>query len=273
MSVDVEDYFQVSALEPHFERERWDAVPCRVEANLDRVLGLFDDAGIKATFFTLGWIAARYPNAIRRIVDGGHELASHGYQHIRATTQTRAEFREDVRRTKALLEDTAGVPVLGYRAASWSIGTENLWALDELQAAGHHYSSSIFPIRHDLYGMPGASRFPFRHEETGILEIPATTVTFAGRTLPCAGGGWFRLMPYPAFRWALRRVNSADGASALFYFHPWELDPGQPRPAGLKLKTRVRHYLNLHRMAERLGQLLRDFAWDRMDRVFLGGSE
>jgi polysaccharide deacetylase family protein (PEP-CTERM system associated) len=273
MSVDVEDYFQVSALEPHFGRQGWDSVPCRIEANLDRALGLFDDVDVKATFFTLGWIAERYPSAIRRIIDAGHELASHGYEHIRATNQSRADFREDVRRTKSLLEDIGGAPVLGYRAASWSIGAENIWALDELEAAGHRYSSSIFPIRHDLYGMPGAMRFPFRHKTSGILEIPATTVTVAGHVFPCAGGGWFRLIPYPMFRWAVRRVNTKDRSAALFYFHPWELDPGQPRPAGLRPKTRIRHYLNLDRMAHRLRRLLRDFRWDRMDRVFLGDNQ
>jgi polysaccharide deacetylase family protein (PEP-CTERM system associated) len=270
LSVDVEDYFQVSALEPKFPRSRWDAIPCRIEKNVERVLSLFDTAGVKATFFTLGWVAQRFPGLVRAIVAGGHELASHGLEHVRATTQGRHEFREDIRRAKGLLEDVGGVSVFGYRAASWSIGAGNLWAWDELESAGHRYSSSVFPIEHDLYGMPDARRFPFRPPAHGILEIPATTLRFGGRNWPCAGGGWFRLLPYAVSRWALRRINHHEGQPALFYFHPWELDPGQPRPPGLGMKTRVRHYLNLNRMEHRLARLLGDFAWDRMDRVFLG---
>lgn len=274
MTVDVEDYFQVSAFESHISRERWEHLPRRVEHNTHRILDLFAAHQVRATFFTLGWVAERHPALIGRIVADGHELASHGYSHVRATRQTPAEFRNDVVRTKALLEDLGSVAVRGYRAASYSIGAGNLWALAELEQAGYHYSSSIYPIRHDLYGMPEAPRFAFRPDNApALLEVPVTTVTLLGRTLPCGGGGYFRLWPYALSRWALRRVNHRDGQSGVFYFHPWEIDPGQPRQPGLGLKTRVRHYLNLHRMERRLGSLLRDFRWDRMDRVFLAKAE
>lgn len=269
MSVDVEDYFQVSAFEGTVARSDWERTPLRVERNTERILELFDAAGVKATFFTLGWVAQRCPDLVRRVVSGGHELASHGWQHVRATTQTPAEFREDVRRSKRLLEDTGGVAVTGYRAASYSIGSGNLWAHDELADAGYRYSSSIVPIRHDLYGMPGAPRHAFDVAGGRLREIPVSTVRIAGRNLNCGGGGWFRLFPYAFSRWALRRINDGEGRSALFYFHPWEIDPAQPRPPGAPLKTRVRHYLNLERMQPRLERLLGEFRWDRMDRVFL----
>ncbi|MFP4279428.1 MAG: XrtA system polysaccharide deacetylase [Halochromatium sp.] len=273
MTVDVEDYFQVSAFEPHIAREQWERLPCRVERNIERILALFEAHQVQATFFVLGWMAERYPQMVRGLSEAGHEVASHGYEHVRVVNQTPDAFRADIRRTKALLEDTTGEPVRGYRAASYSIGRDNLWALDELLAAGHEYSSSIYPIRHDLYGMPEAPRFAFRHGgEAGILEIPVTTVMLGQRKFPCGGGGYFRLFPYALSRWALRRVNRRDGASAVFYFHPWEIDPEQPRQAGIGLKTRVRHYLNLSRTEARLSQLLQDFAWDRMDAIFLQGA-
>lgn len=274
MTVDVEDYFQVSAFEGHIDRAQWDTLSCRVEVNTDRILALFDAAGVKATFFTLGWVAERYPALIRRIVEGGHELASHGYAHVRVTQQQPAEFRADVEKTKYLLEDIGGVEVRGYRAASYSIGAGNLWALDELGEAGYRYSSSIYPVRHDLYGMPEAPRFAFRPRgEASILEVPITTLRVGGKNLPCGGGGFFRLYPYAVSRWALRRINDGEGQSGMFYFHPWEIDPAQPRQTGLDLKTRTRHYLNLGRMESRLQALLGDFAWDRMDRVFLASKE
>ncbi|HOW75489.1 MAG TPA: DUF3473 domain-containing protein [Candidatus Competibacteraceae bacterium] len=273
MTVDVEDYFQVSAFEPYIAREQWEQWPRRVEHNTNRILDLFAECGVKATFFTLGWVAERHPALVRRIVAEGHELASHGYAHIRVTQQTPVEFRADVARTKALLEDLGGVAILGYRAASYSIGAGNLWALAELEQAGYRYSSSIYPIRHDLYGMPEAPRFAFHPENApALLEVPVTTVTAFGKTLPCGGGGWFRLWPYALSCWALRRVNQRDGQSGLFYFHPWEIDPEQPRQPGVNLKTWVRHYLNLHRMEGRLRSLLRDFRWNRMDRVFLSAK-
>jgi len=269
MTVDVEDYFQVSAFEPHIDRADWERQPCRVEGNTQRVLDLFAEHGVKATFFTLGWVAERFPGLVRRMVDEGHELASHGWSHVRVTEQTPAEFRADVARTKALLEDISGTEVKGYRAASYSIGEASLWALEVLGEVGYRYSSSIFPIRHDLYGMPGAPRFAFRPNGGTLLEIPVTTVAIGARNFPCAGGGWFRLLPYAVSRWALRRVNGVDGNPAIFYFHPWEIDPDQPRQRGVGWKTRFRHYLNLERMEARLRRLLRDFRWDRVDRVYL----
>lgn len=270
MTVDVEDYFQVSAFEKHIRREDWNDTPCRVEANVDRILGIYADADIKATFFTLGWMAERYPQMVRNIVGQGHELASHGFSHVRVINQTPEEFREDVVRTKALLEDIGGCAVRGYRAASYSIGRDNLWALSVLQETGHEYSSSIYPIQHDLYGMPEAPRFAFRAGENGILEIPVTTVELGERKFPCGGGGYFRLFPYALSRWAMRRVNRQDQQSCVFYYHPWEIDPDQPRVPDINFKTRVRHYLNLRRMERRLKNLLRDFRWGRMDDIFLG---
>lgn len=268
MTVDVEDYFQVSAFESHIRREDWDSLECRVEANMERILALFEAHGVHATFFMLGWLAERYPQMVKRIVSGGHELASHGYQHVRVTRQQPEEFRADVVRTKGLLEDLAGTAVKGYRAASYSIGAKNLWALDVLQEAGHEYSSSIYPIRHDLYGMPEAPRFAFHHGDRGLLEIPVTTVAIFDHKLPCGGGGYFRLFPYALSRWAMRRVNQKDGESCVFYFHPWEIDPQQPRQQ-VGAKTRFRHYLNLGRMQQRLTRLLTDFRWGRMDDIFL----
>lgn len=269
MSIDVEDYFQVLALEPQIGRSRWADWELRVQASTERALALFEEADVKATFFTLGWVAQQCPSLIKAIVDGGHELASHGFEHKQASVQTRDEFRNDVVRTKSFLEDMSGVEVKGYRAPSYSIGRDNLWAFDVLADAGYRYSSSVYPIAHDIYGMPEAPRFAFRLADTGLLEIPVTTVQFGGRNFPCGGGGYFRLLPYPVYRQGLSRVNRVDQQPALFYFHPWELDPGQPRVPGISAKSRFRHYLNLKRMAPRLERLLGDFRWDRMDRVFL----
>ena len=269
MTVDVEDYFQVTAFEQHVSRAHWDRMPHRVEGCVDRILGLFSQHNVKGTFFTLGWIAARYPAMVRRIVSEGHELASHGWEHVRVTEQSRSEFRADVTRAKSVLEDTGGCPVLGYRAASYSIGTRNLWALKVLDEAGYRYSSSIYPIRHDIYGMPGGPRFQFNpRSDSSFLEIPITTLDVGGQKLPCGGGGYFRLFPYSFSRWAMRRVNRLDRQSCVFYFHPWEIDPQQPRQPGLAAKARLRHYLNLHRMEDRLVSLLGDFRWGRMDEVF-----
>lgn len=267
MTVDVEDYFQVSAFERYIDRDAWDKRECRVERNVDRILGLFDHHDVKSTFFTLGWVAERYPQMVQRIVAQGHELASHGMAHVRVTQQDPSSFRDDVVRTKALLEDVSGQEVIGYRAASYSIGAANLWALDVLKETGHRYSSSIYPIKHDLYGMPDAPRFAFRPFDDEFFEFPVTTVRIGSKNLPCGGGGWFRLVPYRGMRWAMRRVNDTDRQSAIFYFHPWEIDPGQPRQRGLDAKTRFRHYLNLERMEGRLRQLLGDFPWGRMDQV------
>ena len=270
MTCDVEDYFQVSAFAPYIERASWPTRECRVEANIERILAVFEKNGVKATFFTLGWIAERYPQMVKRIVAAGHELASHGYGPLRASDQNRAEFDNDIRSSKALLEDLGGQAVIGYRAPSFSIGAANLWALDALHEAGYRYSSSIYPISHDHYGMPDAPRFAFYPQgPDGLLEVPITTATVMGRKLPAGGGGYFRLLPYALSRWMMERVNRNDDEPALFYFHPWELDPGQPRPAGLDAKSRFRHYVNIDRMERRLEALTRDFAWDRMDRICL----
>ena len=272
LSVDVEDYFQVSAFERHIRRDDWARLPARVERNTERVLALLERHATHATFFTLGWVAERYPELIRRIVAGGHELASHGMFHVRVTRQSRDAFRADAGRSRKLLEDLSGTTVRGYRAASFSIGRDNLWAHEILAELGYEYSSSIFPVRHDLYGMREAPRFAFRPRANGILEVPLTTTVVGGHHLPCGGGGYFRLFPYAYFRWALGRVNRGDGQPAVFYFHPWELDPDQPRQQGIDLKTRFRHYNNLKRMEARLDRLLDDFRWERLDTVFLAGT-
>ena len=273
MTVDVEDYFQVSAFEPHVDKADWDTIPTRVEANVDRILQLFDSRSVKATFFTLGWVAERYPAMVRRIVDDGHELASHGWEHIRVTKQNPEEFRADIVRTKVALEDIGGQAIKGYRAASYSIGASNLWALDELAEAGYLYSSSIVPIKHDLYGIPDAPRFSFLAAQERLLEVPITTIQIAGRNINCGGGGWFRLFPYAFSRWALQQVNEREQQPGIFYFHPWEIDPDQPRPDGVGLKTRFRHYLNLDRTYRRLERLLDEFHWGRMDHIFLASGD
>lgn len=269
MSVDVEDYFQVQAFARHIPRADWDRLPSRVERNTDRVLEIFGRHGVRATFFTLGWIAERNKGLVRRIVDSGHELASHGLEHTPIFSQTKDQFRLDVRTTKRLLEDIGGTAVIGYRAASFSLSAKTPWAFDVLAEEGYRYSSSIYPIRHDHYGMPDAPRVPFRPLGGSFLEIPLSTVSLFGRNLPASGGGYFRLLPYAMSRWALRRLNVHDGQPGIFYFHPWEIDFEQPRQHQAPLKSRLRHYLNLKRMEARLSQLLRDFAWDRMDRLFL----
>ena len=271
LTIDVEDYFQVSAFAPYIPREQWSARACRVELNVDRILQMLDMHETKATFFTLGWIAERYPHLVRRIVDGGHELASHGYGHQRASDLTEAAFSEDIESAKKLLEDLSGHGVKGYRAPSFSIGESNLWAFDCLERAGYCYSSSIYPIRHDHYGMPDAPRFAHQ-VRAGLLEVPVTTARFFARNWPASGGGYFRLMPYAVSRWLLQSVNRQDCQSAVFYFHPWEIDAGQPRIEGINAKTRFRHYVNLHRTEGRLQRLLADFNWGRMDEIFLSNS-
>ncbi|MBK7250080.1 MAG: DUF3473 domain-containing protein [Gammaproteobacteria bacterium] len=267
LSVDVEDYFHVLAFADIVDPASWAGRECRIPRNVERLLEIFRAAGVRSTFFTLGWVAERYPEVIRSIVRAGHELASHGYEHRLAFAQSRAEFREDVGRTKKLLEDVSGAEVIGFRAASFSIDERNLWAFDVLQECGYLYSSSVNPIHHDNYGMLDAPRFAFRIGAGGFLELPMTTVRIGSTNLPAAGGGFFRLAPYAAFRWAVRRVN-AEQQPAIFYLHPWEIDPAQPRMQGARLRSRFRHYLNLSRMEARLVQLLHDFSWDSMERVF-----
>ncbi|MFQ5348533.1 MAG: XrtA system polysaccharide deacetylase [Rhodothalassiaceae bacterium] len=270
MTVDVEDYFQVSAMEPVIRREQWDAMPCRVERNVERVLDLFARRGVRATFFTLGWIAERYPAMVRRIADAGHEIASHGMAHHRVTTQDPDSFRDDVRRSRRVLEDTAGLPVRGYRAASFSLTRDTGWAHQILAEEGYAYSSSVYPIRHDHYGIPDAPRAPYRPlADADFLEVPISTFELFGRRLPCGGGGYFRLFPYLWTAHGIRRGSHARGRPAVFYFHPWEVDPHQPRIRGTSLRTRIRHYTNLARMERKLARLLGAFRWDRMDAIFL----
>ena len=268
LTIDVEDYFQVSAFAPYIARSDWDQRECRVERNVARLLELLAAHDTKATFFTLGWIAERYPALIRRIVREGHELASHGYGHQRASDLSPAAFTDDVERAKAILEDLSGSAVTGYRAPSFSIGAANLWAFDCLARAGYRYSSSIYPIRHDHYGMPDSPRFAYR-ARPDLLEVPITTLRVLGRNLPSSGGGYFRLLPYALSRWMLDRVNTVDCQAAIFYCHPWEFDVEQPRIAGIDRKTRFRHYVNIDRMEGRLQRLLADFKWGRMDQIFL----
>lgn len=268
MSVDVEDYFQVAAFEKNIKPSDWDKLPCRVEHNTQKILELFYQANIHSTFFVLGWVAERYPGLVKEIIAQGHELASHGYAHQRATQQSREEFRQDIDRAKKLLEDLSGQAISGYRAPSYSISTENLWVHDELLAIGHRYSSSVYPVKHDLYGIPDAPRFAYRCVN-GLLEIPITTSKIGLKNIPAGGGGFFRFFPYSFSKWNINRVNRNDKQPTVFYFHPWEMDPEQPRQKGISLKSRFRHYLNLHKMEPRLSQLLSDFQWDRMDKIFL----
>ncbi len=268
LTVDVEDYFQVEAFAKVIDRTDWDNLPCRVERNTEELLELFADAGAVATFFTLGWVAERYPALVRRVVAEGHELASHGFDHRRIDQQSNEGFRNDVRRSKALLEDITGVAVQGYRAPTFSVGRRTQWAHAILADEGYRYSSSVYPIVHDLYGEPDAPRFPFRPEPR-LIEVPATTIRLLGRNLPAAGGGFFRLMPYRLTNWFIRTAERQGDTPCVFFIHPWEIDPDQPRPPHAPMRTRFRHYANLRHTKKRLHRLLRDFSWTRMDRAFL----
>jgi polysaccharide deacetylase family protein (PEP-CTERM system associated) len=268
LTIDVEDYFHVSAFAPYIPRGEWDKQESRIEQNVDRILHLLADYGARATFFTLGWVAERHPQLVRRIVAGGHELASHGFAHQRASEQSPEAFFSDIQLAKIVLEDTCGTEVRGYRAPSFSIGESNVWAFECIERAGYLYSSSIYPIRHDHYGTPDAPRFTHDVRE-GLVEMPITTMRLFGRNWPAGGGGYFRLLPYAMSRWLLRRVNHVDQQPAIFYFHPWEIDAAQPRIPGIDAKTRFRHYVNLHRMEHRLRQLLFDFEWGRLDELLL----
>ena len=268
MSVDVEDYFQVSAFDGVVDRRSWDERESRVTANTERMLALFDDAGVRATFFILGWVAERFPALVRRIAAARHEIASHGYGHRLVYELSRDEFREDVRRAKRLLEDVGGGEVRGYRAPSYSVTVRSLWALDVLIEEGYRYDTSIFPIHHDRYGIPDAPRHVHvltRGERT-IVEAPGSTVRCGRVNLPIAGGGYFRLLPYAWTRWGIARRNRVEGQPAIFYLHPWEIDPGQPRiPASAA--SRIRHYTNLHKTEQRLRQLMKDFRFSTVDQV------
>jgi polysaccharide deacetylase family protein (PEP-CTERM system associated) len=268
MSVDVEDWFQVGAFEQVIARGAWDGLDRRVEVNCDAVLALFDEAGVKATFFTLGWVAERHPAMMRRIAAQGHEIASHGWDHQRVFTMGEAAFAQDIARARAVLEDTSGSAVTGYRAPSFSIDARTPWAHEVLARQGYAYSSSVAPIVHDHYGWREAPRFAFRPVAgSSLVEVPVTTVEFAGRRMAAGGGGFFRLLPYGVSRWAVDRVNRRDGRPAAFYFHPWEIDPAQPRRRDAPLRSQLRHYTNLGVMAPKLGRLLKAFAWGRMDAV------
>ncbi len=268
MTIDIEDYFQVEAFAATIDRADWEHLPRRVERNTGRLLDLLAEAEVQATFFALGWIARRHPALIRRIVAEGHELASHGADHLRVDRQSPQSFRTDVRQSKRLLEDIGGVDIGGYRAPTFSIGRDSVWAHEILRDEGYRYSSSVYPLRSDLYGCPGAPRTAFA-PLPGIIEVPLTTVRLFGLDIPASGGGYFRLFPYPVSRWLLTRASRVTGAPAIFYIHPWEIDPDQPRQQQAPLRSRLRHYLNLGRNEARLRRLLRNFAWTRMDRLFL----
>jgi len=271
MSVDVEDYFHVSVFERTVPRADWDRLQSRVVDKTKRLLAIFDEFGVRATFFVLGWVAERYPTLVRDIASRGHEVASHGYAHRLVYDQTPDAFRDDVRRAKQLLEDASGAAVGGYRAPSFSVTARSLWALDILSEEGHWYDASIFPIRHDRYGIPDAPRHPhLRTVRSGsLLELPASTVRIAGTNLPVAGGGYFRILPYAFTRWGLRRLNRRERKPAIFYLHPWEVDPAQPRMNAGWL-SRFRHYRNLDQTEPRLRRLLGEFAFDSVQTVTAG---
>lgn len=266
LSVDVEDWFQVGAFETVIDRGDWDSLALRVEDNVVRILALFEEAQVKATFFTLGWVAKRNAALMRRIADAGHEIASHGYDHTRVFTFDRAQFAEDIRVARTILEDAAGVAVTGYRAPSFSIDQRTPWAYIELAEQGYAYSSSVAPVAHDHYGWREAPRFAFKPLPwSDLVEIPVTTALLGGRRVAAGGGGFFRVLPYAFSRWAIRQVNRRDGRPAVFYFHPWEIDPDQPRVGNAPVKSRLRHYTNLTVMADKLRELVHEFQWGRMD--------
>ena len=268
LSVDVEDWFQVGAFENTIDRVDWDGLALRVADNVKFVLDLFDACEVKATFFTLGWVAEREPAAIRSIVERGHELASHGYDHARVFTLTPEQFAADLAKTRAILEDAGGAAITGYRAPSFSIDARTPWAHEVLAEHGYRYSSSVAPIIHDHYGWRDAPRFAFRPVEgSELVEIPVTTAQIGERRLAAGGGGFFRVLPYTFSRWAIARVNERDERPAIFYFHPWEIDPDQPRMKDAPLRSRVRHYTNLSIMADKLRRLAGDFSWGRMDEI------
>ena len=268
LSVDVEDWFQVGAFENVITRSDWPSIAMRVEANVERILTLFAEANVKATFFTLGWVAERHPALMRRIAEQGHEIASHGYDHARVFTFDREGFVQDIAKARAILEDVSGQRVTGYRAPSFSIDARTPWAFEELAAQGYAYSSSVAPVAHDHYGWPQAPRFAFRPiAGADLVEVPVTTAMLGGRRVAAGGGGFFRVLPYSFSRWAIRQVNREEGRPAAFYFHPWEIDPDQPRVADAPMRSKLRHYTGLDKMEGKLRALVSEFAWDRMDKV------
>lgn len=268
MSVDVEDWFQVGAFENTIDRADWDGIASRVENNVAQILDLFAEANVQATFFSLGWVARRHPNLMRRIAEAGHEIASHGFDHARVFTLDRKQFADDIRVAREILEDCSGTQVIGYRAPSFSIDHRTPWAFEELAEQGYVYSSSVAPVAHDHYGWPDAPRFAFRPlPSSSLIEVPVTTAMLGGKRVAAGGGGFFRVLPYSFSRWAIQQVNSRERKPAVFYFHPWEVDPEQPRMSDAPMRSRLRHYTNLDKMAAKLRRLLSDFRWGRMDKV------
>ncbi len=268
LSVDVEDWFQVGAFETVIDRSGWDQLESRVERNTDAVLRLFAAAGVSATFFTLGWVAERCPHLIRRAAQAGHEIASHGWDHARVHRMAPDEFRSDIRRAAQVIEEASGVRPTGYRAPSFSIDARTPWAHGILAEEGYTYSSSVAPVAHDHYGWPEAPRFAHRPVAgADLIELPVTTLDLAGRRMAAGGGGFFRLLPYRLSSWAVSRVNGTEGRPAIFYFHPWEIDPAQPRVADAPLKSKLRHYSRLSAMEGKLLKLFKEFEWGRTDEV------
>ena len=268
LSVDVEDWFQAGAFERVIDRDDWGSLALRVEDNIARILDMFAQGEVSATFFTLGWVAQRKPQLIRRIAEAGHEIASHGYDHARVFTFTRGEFGDDIAKARKVLEDAAGVAITGYRAPSFSIDQRTPWAYLELAAQGYAYSSSVAPIVHDHYGWRDAPRFAFKPLPwSPLIEIPVSTAILGGRRIAAGGGGFFRVLPYALSRWAIRQINREEGRPAVFYFHPWEIDPDQPRVANAPVRSRLRHYTKLATMAPKLRALIDEFAWGRMDMI------
>lgn len=274
MSVDIEDWFQVGAFETVIDRADWDGLEHRFERNTDEVLALFAEAGVKATFFTLGWVAERCPQLMQRIVSAGHEVASHGYDHARVFTLTPDQFRKDLEHSRKILEDSSGQAITGYRAPSFSIDQRTPWAHEILAEQGYRYSSSVAPIKHDHYGWEGAPRFAWK-PVTGsdLIELPVTTVKVGSRILAAGGGGFFRLLPYALYDHAIRKMQKDDGRGAIFYFHPWEIDPTQPRVENASLKSKLRHYTKLNVMRSKLVRVSKDYVWGRVDELAALESE
>jgi polysaccharide deacetylase family protein (PEP-CTERM system associated) len=259
LTIDVEDYFQVAAFEKVIQPTSWEGFVSRVERNTGTILDLLDSHGVKGTFFIVGWTAERYPNMVRNIADRGHEIGCHSYGHQKIYNLTPDEFRQDTKKAKDILENITGLPIIGYRAPTYSITKKSLWALDILQELGFKWDSSIFPIHHDNYGIPDAPRFAYKLADHDLIEYPISTALFLGRRIPVAGGGYFRIFPYWFVKMALRKINRQEQKPFIFYLHPWEIDPGQPRIHYAGWKSRFRHYRNLEKTEKRFKRLLQDF--------------
>ena len=269
LTIDVEDYYHVAAFASVIQPQEWERYESRVERNVNRLMDILDEYQTRATFFILGWVAERHPYLIRAIRQRGHELASHGYAHQCIYTQTPQQFREETRRSKRIIEDATGESILGYRAASYSITQQSLWALEILREEGFVYDSSIFPIHHDRYGIPESSRFGYLvkgHADSGLVELPPSTIRVAGINIPIAGGGYFRIYPYAFTRWGISHINHREHQPAVVYLHPWEIDPGQPR-IHANAVSRFRQYFNLEKTEPRLVRLLRDFKFETVSAV------